>query len=32
MKHNPGRPAPCSAKAIYREADRMLPSDPPLMR
>ncbi|KXN88178.1 hypothetical protein AN958_07637 [Leucoagaricus sp. SymC.cos] len=21
MKHNPGRPAPCSAKAIYREAD-----------
>jgi hypothetical protein len=22
MKHNSGRPAPCSAKAIYREADR----------
>lgn len=22
MKHNQGRPAPCSAKAIYREADR----------
>ncbi|EKM79382.1 hypothetical protein AGABI1DRAFT_128536 [Agaricus bisporus var. burnettii JB137-S8] len=23
MKHNQGRPAPCSAKAIYREADRL---------
>ncbi|KAF9454777.1 hypothetical protein P691DRAFT_826991 [Macrolepiota fuliginosa MF-IS2] len=23
MKHNPDRPAPCSAKAIYREADRL---------
>lgn len=27
MKHNPGRPAPCSAKAIYREADRLDLSD-----
>lgn len=27
MKHNPGHPAPCSAKAIYREADRLNLSD-----
>jgi hypothetical protein len=25
MRLNPGRPAPCSAKSIYRIADRKLP-------